>query len=242
MPFYSAIVQKNGTSLFNIEARTRADHLSIQRHINLETITGTIIHEILYSISKIGLACYLKSQSNLNDQRWRIRLSELGATPQQVPLVVQRIEETLTVLRHDTHAAWLLDPTHQQAQSEWALYVTENNDSKLVIVDRTFIADNIRWIVDYKTDAFTTQFNSLADFLNAKKQEHQLQLQNYAKNLTANLYSKATLLNWHYIFPAFLPGLRGVYNACLIKSPKVSLTFRRKLATDNKLIYLYIFK
>lgn len=166
---------------FNIEARPLADHFSIQRHINLETITGTIIHEILCSISKIGLASYLKSPSNPNDQRWKIRLCELGATPQQVPLVMQRIEETLTALHRDAHATWLLDPTHQQAQSEWPLYFTENDDSKFVIVDRTFIADRTRWIVDYKTDAFTTQFDSLADFLNAKKQEHHSQLQNYAR-------------------------------------------------------------
>ena len=50
-----------------------------------------------------------------------------------------------------------------------------------LIIDRTFIADNTRWIIDYKSTAVTTNHH---EFAQQQKERHRPQLELYAQALS----------------------------------------------------------
>jgi ATP-dependent exoDNAse (exonuclease V) beta subunit len=70
----------------------------------------------------------------------------------------------LQITRLSTAGQWLLQ-AHDQAASEWA--VSDPNATH--VIDRTFVADGIRWIVDYKTTRNTQ----------ATAEDHRAQLERY---------------------------------------------------------------
>jgi riboflavin kinase/FMN adenylyltransferase len=51
----------------------------------------------------------------------------------------------------DARGKWLFDPTHGDAASEWALGGWDGRAVTHIAVDRTFVAEGVRWIVDFKT-------------------------------------------------------------------------------------------
>ena len=56
---------------------------------------------------------------------------------------------------HPRRHAWplALRPVHAEARSEWAIAGVEAGAIVHIVVDRTFVADGVRWIVDFKTGA-----------------------------------------------------------------------------------------
>ena len=65
---------------------------------------------------------------------------------------VQRVHEALRRTLSDAKGAWLFDPQHSEAKSEYALTLIEHGKPVTSIMDRSFVdANGIRWIIDYKT-------------------------------------------------------------------------------------------
>jgi len=58
-------------------------------------------------------------------------------------------------LQNDSRGQWITQHQHSHAKNEWELIIWEadKNQSKTIIIDRTFIDEttNQRWIIDYKT-------------------------------------------------------------------------------------------
>ena len=89
--------------------------------------------------------------------------------------VLAAIRNTLT----DKTGRWILSNEHQSAASEYGL--TGVIETKLinVIIDRTFVdADNVRWIIDYKTSRH--EGSGLEQFLENEKIRYRDQLETYA--------------------------------------------------------------
>lgn len=135
-------------------------------HSNQTAITGTVIHEALQQLA-------------LGQQHtdWEHRLIQLG-TPvhllrEQHALVNIAINNTL----QDERGQWILQ-SHQQARNEYDLSMQNNNGITRAIIDRTFIANDTRWIIDYKTA--TPNDDQLDAFLAEQKATYQLQLDRYA--------------------------------------------------------------
>ena len=57
----------------------------------------------------------------------------------------------LAAVENDPRGRWLFDPAHEDAHSEWALAGLDAGRLVHVTLDRTFVADGVRWIVDFKT-------------------------------------------------------------------------------------------
>ena len=51
----------------------------------------------------------------------------------------------------DARGRWLFAPEHTDAASEWALAGIDDGAIAHVVLDRSFVADGVRWIVDFKT-------------------------------------------------------------------------------------------
>ena len=88
------------------------------------------------------------------------------------------VEETLSSKK----GRWILDPTHREARSEYAISGIMNGRLVRTVVDRTFIdQEGTRWIIDYKSG--THEGSDEETYLDREVERYKPQLNRYAKLL-----------------------------------------------------------
>lgn len=140
---------------------------------------GTVIHQYLQQISQDGLANW--DNKNLEDQKpyFKNLLLRFGVRNEDLETSITQIILALQNTIQDNRGKWILH-NHTEAQSEYALTAYLDDETKQIIVDRTFVdEDNIRWIIDYKTIMPTDQ--SIEEFLEKETNQYLPQLEQYAK-------------------------------------------------------------
>jgi ATP-dependent helicase/nuclease subunit A len=105
--------------------------------------------------------------------------------PQHLIQVDISLQELTRKIEGSQIVQWLLSP-HQEAQSEWPLVsVNERGEMVKHIIDRSFIDEGVRYIIDYKLTQ-PGEAELLPDFLARMAQSYRPQLQCY-KNLVCQL-------------------------------------------------------
>ena len=139
--------------------------------------TGTVLHRILRQIVMEGLDTWNLDTIQGRQPFWRIQLRQLGVCQTDEPLVM--ISRAVShCLQNDT-ARWLLSNKHAQSQCEYAIgYTTHNGETKTAVVDRTFVAEGVRWIIDYKMTE-PTEGDSQEAFLRHQISQYKTQLEHY---------------------------------------------------------------
>jgi ATP-dependent exoDNAse (exonuclease V) beta subunit len=79
----------------------------------------------------------------------------------------------------DERGQWLFAPGHEDARSEWALAALGEHAVEHVTLDRTFVADGVRWIVDFKTGRH--EGGDAEAFLAREVERYRPQLERYAR-------------------------------------------------------------
>ncbi|WP_218813420.1 UvrD-helicase domain-containing protein [Rickettsiella endosymbiont of Dermanyssus gallinae] len=158
---------------------------------HLAKLTGTVIHRLLYQISQDGLEYWDKIDFSQEHTRFVRLLEQAGIISSQLDEALYKLKQALKKIIQDPRGRWILSQQHQDAHSEFALSVAQDNNLQQLIMDRTFVDAGIRWIIDYKTTAYTG--NSPDMFLNTAMQQHQKQLENYAA-----AFSRLSPLKEHY--------------------------------------------
>jgi ATP-dependent helicase/nuclease subunit A len=130
---------------------------------------GIVIHQTLAKLSTIEPDAWPKDFVNWRNT-WRLNLLELG-TYENLAQHIATIEQALDTTLNDQRGRWILDKNHQAAQSEYALTTLVNNEVKQFRIDRTFVDNGQRWIIDYKTEMPNEE----------EVTKHLYQLQQYAK-------------------------------------------------------------
>ncbi|MCK4870481.1 MAG: UvrD-helicase domain-containing protein [Gammaproteobacteria bacterium] len=160
---------------YQVRQSLSADDMAINiEEVDLVPQTiGTIIHQALFRLS-------LESAPNIDQSRakWRIDLLQAGIYT-DLDKHLAMIELAITNTLNDTNGRWILDHTHSQTASEYMIHTRTNVSTQHYIVDRTFIADNVRWIIDYKTACPQTN-ESMSSFLERQRKYHLPQLLAYA--------------------------------------------------------------
>ncbi|WP_018986551.1 UvrD-helicase domain-containing protein [Methylophilus methylotrophus] len=124
-----------------------AEDESIHR---LEADIGTLTHLYLQLIAEQGLAAWQAHEQNAflslfpAMQRW---FKQQGYIDSEANQGASQVANLLTTTLQSTDGRWVLQP-HKQAASELAI---EQLSERKKVIDRTFIADGVRWIVDYKS-------------------------------------------------------------------------------------------
>ncbi|MFI4902727.1 MAG: hypothetical protein ACHP91_04895, partial [Burkholderiales bacterium] len=90
-----------------------------------------------------------------------------------------RVLDAIAATLADPQGRWLFDATHTEAASESALSVADADGVVRIVIDRTFVADGVRWIVDFKTSRH--EGGDLTGFLARERQRHAPQLAGYAR-------------------------------------------------------------
>lgn len=152
-----AVLQTQATPSVQTTALTTR---SSSQH-RLEADIGTLAHLYLQWVAEQGLAAWqaqtLQGFAGLQAamQRW---FTQRGYALAQAQQGSAQVAHLLTTTLQSEDGRWVLQP-HPEAAAELALRTAE--DGKKVL-DRTFVADGVRWIIDYKSVAVSAEDNLTA--------------------------------------------------------------------------------
>jgi ATP-dependent helicase/nuclease subunit A len=98
--------------------------------------------------------------------------------------IIQKLSLALNSMQACPKAQWIFS-SHPGARSEWVIFEKQNFEIKKHIIDRSFIDNNTRFIIDFKS-ASPVDNQSISQFLNDQKTQHEHQLRRY-KHILASL-------------------------------------------------------
>ena len=109
-------------------------------------------------------------------------LTHAGVSPLDLESTAQRVRQALARIRTSRRGRWILAP-HEDSHTEFAVTGVVNGEVVRGLVDRTFVDQGIRWIIDFKTSAH--EGGNLEAFLNEQQRRYSDQMQRYASILAA---------------------------------------------------------
>jgi len=113
----------------------------------------------------------------------RIDLAAEGVDPVALEAATRTVLDAMDAMRLDSRGRWLFDATHTEAASEWPLAGMDNGAVVHVTLDRTFVADGVRWIVDFNTGRH--EGGAVDAFLSREVERYRGQLERYARLVRA---------------------------------------------------------
>jgi ATP-dependent exoDNAse (exonuclease V) beta subunit len=143
---------------------------------------GTLVHAYLHRIAEAGLAAWRVEDVLALCPDFERELMLLGLEAADLPPAAARVAGALAGVLEDRRGRWILEP-HEGARSELRLTVRSGAALEHVQIDRTFVADGVRWIIDFKTGAH--EGAKLDAFLDAEVARYRGQLERYAKTMAA---------------------------------------------------------
>lgn len=152
------------------------------RSAKLARHTGTLIHRALQNLVGVAHKLDLNSWQQNQSTFWRINLKQNGWHDDEILQAIQKINRAIENTLKDKHGQWLLDNSHEQSTSELAITHKQGNhiDLKLRenIIDRSFIVDGTRWVIDYKSSEPSND-QSIPDFITQEIGAYKSQLTRY---------------------------------------------------------------
>jgi hypothetical protein len=110
-------------------------------------------------------------------------LRSLGVGGDALAGAIADVQSAVRGLVDDARGRWLFAATHDDARSEWALAGVDGDAVVHVVLDRSFVADGVRWIVDFKTGGHEGADRDA--FLDAERVRYAATMQRYARLVAA---------------------------------------------------------
>ena len=137
---------------------------------------GNVLHRVLETIANQGLDKWTLSRIKRMAPQLRTALLGEGLPFDQIDdalhLTLIGLQNTL----EDTKGRWILS-NHQESHAEYSLTLFSENRFFRNTIDRTFVENETRWIIDYKTGRH--EGKSLESYLNTEAERYQPQLRRY---------------------------------------------------------------
>lgn len=156
-------------------------------------LTGNLVHRLLQLIGEQGVAHWRASGGIDTRKNWCwAQLASVGVQKDKADAIVARAASAMDNCLASKQALWILD-THQDARCELALTAVLADRPVNIVLDRTFVENGVRWIIDYKTSSHSG--GDLEGFLDSEASRYEEQMQRYrqAMALTETLPIKTAL-------------------------------------------------
>ncbi len=140
---------------------------------------GTLVHRVFLQIAHDGLVAWNSARADAQRARFRVELRELGVGAAEIDAAIEQAVVCVKGLIAHPRGRFAFDPARGEAQSEWALAGLDEGAVAHVSIDRTFVADGERWIVDFKTGAH--EGGDVEAFLDREVERYRPQLERYAR-------------------------------------------------------------
>lgn len=138
-----------------------------------ETLTGTLIHRCLELIVRQGLTAWPLERLDICRAGWQQWLQAQGLAAADVELALADTRLALGNTLQSPRGRWLL-ADHPESDVEQGWTTRTAGGCAQHIIDRVFVADGERWIIDYKNVRLASAE------LPAKAEEYRAQLERYA--------------------------------------------------------------
>lgn len=145
---------------------------------------GTVLHRTLKQIVKDGISHWSEDKLQAHELVWRTQLKEMGVLVSDNE--ISDLRTAINQMLKDEKGRWILS-NHNQSRCELSLsYFRRDQDIRgISILDRTFVDDGIRWVIDYKY-SWPREAERLTDFLHRQSLEYAAQMAHYSR-LAASL-------------------------------------------------------
>jgi ATP-dependent helicase/nuclease subunit A len=143
---------------------------------------GTVVHRHLQLLADRGVETWSAAAIRASADAFRAELQLLGVERAELPAATTRVVEALAAAVDDRHGRWVLGK-HDDARSELRVTLLAENRLEHLRIDRTFVADGVRWVIDFKTSAH--QGGDVEAFLDSEVERYRAQLEGYANALAA---------------------------------------------------------
>jgi ATP-dependent exoDNAse (exonuclease V) beta subunit len=117
---------------------------------SLDALVGTLVHLYLEMIADHGLDAWPAARIGSLRGAMEVWLAQQGCGDRDAALGAERAAAILTTTLASDAGRWVLR-ARAGAASELALARVSHGDTPVQVVDRTFVEDGTRWIIDYKT-------------------------------------------------------------------------------------------
>ncbi len=142
---------------------------------------GTVVHLSLERLSRAPLPDSFDPAAYRG--WWQRELQRLGVYDQEQALA--RVAQSVSRVMADQRGRWLLSPEREQAASEYPVSrLLPDGTVADFVIDRTYIEDKVRWVVDYKSSV-PDSGQSLEDFLSQELERYRPQLEGYRELMQA---------------------------------------------------------
>ena len=140
---------------------------------------GIVAHRFLAQFGREGLAAWNEARLAAAAQRIRTELAGEGVDEAELDFAATEVHRALANVLADARGRWLFAPEHADAASEWALAGIDDGAIAHVVLDRSFVAAGVRWIVDFKTGGH--EGADVEQFLDREMERYREQLHRYAR-------------------------------------------------------------
>jgi len=145
-------------------------HPTFEWVTELQRRVGVVVHQMLQRM-------YAPDLLDFGEDRLRTALRQEGLAGEKLDEAVSRALSALGNIVADERGRWILS-RHPRDERELALTTVLDGRAQRYVVDRTFVFEGMRWIIDYKTSAHTG--GDLEGFLDNEQQRYRSQLEGYA--------------------------------------------------------------
>ena len=198
---YSALDYRHQLNSF---IRPQSNIIEFDWASDLAASVGTVCHHWMQIMGERG-ELTIDDEANLKAIRYQ--LLEVGVLPQHIEKATERVIRVLELCLKDKRGQWVLNNRHEDSQFELPLSGVVDKAVIHCRLDRTFVDDGIRWIIDYKTSRHDD--DDKEQFLDAEMTRYKSQLERYAK-LMRGLESRPIMLGLYY--PEFAGWRSWEYN------------------------------
>jgi ATP-dependent exoDNAse (exonuclease V) beta subunit len=140
-------------------------------------LTGDLVHRLLQLIAEQGIQHWLQSGEMAARKDWcRRQLSANGAVGRKAQGIIERTSRAIDNCLESNRGRWLLE-AHEEARSEYALTAFIDGIPRNLVLDRSFVCEGVRWIIDYKTSSHSGA--NLEGFLDNEVERYREQLRRY---------------------------------------------------------------
>jgi ATP-dependent exoDNAse (exonuclease V) beta subunit len=114
----------------------------------LETRIGTVTHQLLEQLVRFGSESWSARAAAAKHALAAQLLVQGGVADEQLENAAAAVLQCVDTMLADERGRWLLRADHAASAVEWELLA----QGQRYVIDRSFVdADNVRWIVDYKS-------------------------------------------------------------------------------------------
>ena len=165
---------------WNAATPTDLEEVGVHRPVfewasELQRRVGIVVHRMLQEVQA-------REELAVREDTLRVALQSEGLDGEKLDEALTRATVALENAVADERGRWILSG-HEDDQREYTLSTVVERKVRHFVLDRTFVDDGVRWIIDYKTS--THEGSGRDAFLDNEQTRYREQMESYARVMRA---------------------------------------------------------